>query len=116
MYHHDTPGERNFDLLLILCILASVSVVLLDSVPSLEARWHEPLRLAEWVFTIVFTLAYLLRLSTVRRPWRSSTRFFVMIDLLAFLPTYLSIMFPAPGSLLVVRTLLLCLIFRVDSA
>lgn len=113
IYHHDTPSERNFDLILIVCILTSVGVVLLDSVPSIKARWHGPLYVAEWAFTIGFTMEYVLRLITVRRPRRYATSFFGVIDLLAILPTYLSILFPGSSSLVVVRSLRLLRIFRV---
>lgn len=113
MYHHDKPDERNFDLALIVMILASIGVVLLDSVPSIKADWHDALYLAEWFFTIVFTIEYALRLWTVRRPARYATSFFGVTDLLSILPTYLSILFPAGTSLLVVRILRLLRIFRI---
>lgn len=113
IYHHDAPDERNFDLVLILAILASVLVVLLDSVGSIKARWHGVLYAAEWFFTLLFTLEYAVRLWTVRRPLRYATSFFGVIDLLSILPTYLSLFFPASASLLVVRSLRLLRVFRV---
>lgn len=113
IHHHDTPGERNFDLALIITILASIGVVILDSVPAIKTRWHEVLYVAEWCFTALFTLEYLLRLWTVRRPVRYATSFYGIIDLLAILPSYLSIFFPAGTSLLVVRILRLLRIFRI---
>ena len=113
IYHHDKPDERNFDLALIIAILASIVVVLLDSVPSIKADWHDALYLAEWFFTIVFTIEYAIRLWTVRRPARYATSFFGVTDLLSILPTYLSILFPGGTSLLVVRILRLLRIFRI---
>jgi len=113
IYHHDAPDERNFDLVLILAILASVLVVLLDSVGAIKARWHGVLYAAEWFFTVLFTLEYAVRLWTVRRPLRYATSFFGVIDLLSILPTYLSLFFPASASLLVVRSLRLLRVFRV---
>lgn len=113
IYHHDKPDERNFDLALIITILASIVVVLLDSVPSIKADWHDALYLAEWFFTIVFTIEYAIRLWTVRRPARYATSFFGVTDLLSILPTYLSILFPGGTSLLVVRILRLLRIFRI---
>lgn len=113
IYHHDAPDERNFDLVLILAILASVLVVLLDSVGSIKARWHGVLYAAEWFFTVLFTVEYAVRLWTVRRPLRYATSFFGVIDLLSILPTYLSLFFPASASLLVVRSLRLLRVFRV---
>ena len=113
IFHHDSPAERNFDLWLIVAILASVAVVMLDSVPAVKQRWHVPLSLAEWFFTLVFAIEYLVRLWTVRRPLRYATSFFGIIDLLAILPTLLSLLFPAGTSLAVVRILRLLRIFRV---
>lgn len=113
IYHHDKPDERNFDLALIVTILASIAVVLLDSVPSIKADWHDALYLAEWFFTVVFTIEYAIRLWTVRRPARYATSFFGVTDLLSILPTYLSILFPGGTSLLVVRILRLLRIFRI---
>ncbi len=113
MFHHDSREERNFDLALIVAIFASVIVVMLDSVPSIKARWHGPLYLAEWFFTLLFTAEYLLRLWVLRRPLRYVTSFFGVIDLLAILPTFLSLLFPASVSLTVVRILRLLRIFRI---
>jgi voltage-gated potassium channel len=113
IFHHDAPDERNFDLVLIATILASVAVVLLDSVPSIKARWHTWLYAAEWMFTLAFTVEYGVRLWTVRRPWRYARSFFGIIDLLAIVPTFLSLLFPASASLTVIRALRLLRVFRV---
>ena len=113
LFLHETGEERNFDLILILAILASVAVVLLDSVPSIKTAWHEGLYVAEWAFTLLFTVEYALRLWSVRQPRRYATSFFGVIDLLAILPTYLSLIFVGSHYLLVVRILRLLRIFRV---
>ncbi|RMH87728.1 ion transporter [Lysobacter pythonis] len=112
-FHHDTREERNFDLALIITILASVLVVMLDSVPGIKARWHDQLYIAEWFFTLLFTAEYLVRMWVVRRPARYAGSFFGVIDLLAILPTFLSLLFPASASLAVVRILRLLRIFRI---
>lgn len=113
IFHHEGHNERNFDLLLILTIVASVIVVMLDSVPMIKTRWHDQLYIAEWFFTLIFTVEYAVRLWVVRRPARYATSFFGIIDLLAILPTFLSLLFPASASLAVVRILRLLRIFRV---
>ncbi len=112
-FHHDSPGERNFDVWLIVAILASVVVVMLDSIPSVKSRWHEALYVAEWAFTVLFTIEYGMRLWAVRKPLRYATSFFGIIDLLAFLPTYLSLLFIGSNYLVVVRVLRLLRVFRV---
>lgn len=113
IFHHEEPDERNFDLVLIVAILASVVVVLLDSVPAIKAQWHGVLYALEWFFTLLFTAEYAVRLWTVRRPLRYATSFFGIIDLLSILPTFLSLLFPASVSLTVIRILRLLRIFRV---
>jgi voltage-gated potassium channel len=113
IFHHDTPAERNFDLWLIAAILASVGVVVLDSVPSVQARWHRWLYIAEWFFTILFLAEYVLRLAVVKRPLRYARSFFGIIDLLAILPAFLSLLFPASTSFAVIRALRLLRVFRV---
>lgn len=113
IFHHDAPDERNFDLVLILVILASVVVVLLDSVPSVKARWHAWLYALEWLFTLAFSVEYAVRLWVVKRPVRYATSFFGVIDLLAILPTFLSLLFPAGASFTVIRALRLLRVFRV---
>nr|WP_233198674.1 MULTISPECIES: ion transporter [Luteimonas] len=113
LFHHETAGERNFDIALIVAIVVSVIVVLLDSEPSIKARWHGALVAAEWAFTIVFTIEYALRLWAVRRPMRYATSFFGVIDLLAILPSYLSLLFAGSQYLLVIRVLRLLRVFRV---
>ena len=113
IFHHDAADERNFDLWLIVAILASVAVVILDSVPSIKAHWHDALYLAEWFFTLLFTAEYALRLWVVRKPLRYARSFFGIIDLLSILPTFLSLLFPASASLTVIRALRLLRVFRV---
>jgi len=113
LFHHETPSERNFDLALIATILVSVVVVLLDSEPSIKARWHQALLIAEWFFTVLFTVEYGLRLWAVRRPLRYATSFFGVIDLLAILPSYLSLIFVGSQYLLVIRVLRLLRVFRI---
>ena len=113
VFHHDTPGERNFDLALIVAILASVAVVLLDSIPAVKLRWHGALYAAEWFFTLLFTAEYAVRLWVVRSPLRYARSFFGVIDLLAILPSFLSLLFPGAIALTVIRALRLLRIFRV---
>ena len=113
MFHHESPDERNFDLALIAVILASVVVVLLDSDQDIKARWHVPLYVAEWAFTLLFAVEYAARIWVVREPLRYARSFLGIIDLLAIVPTFLSLLFPASASLTVIRILRLLRIFRV---
>ncbi|MGY0799692.1 ion transporter [Lysobacter sp. A286] len=113
IYHHDTPPSRNFDLLLIVAILASVIVIMLDSDPWLRIDHARALYTIEWGFTLLFTGEYVLRLLVVRRPLRYALSWWGIIDLLSILPTYLSVFFPGTQALLVVRILRVLRLFRI---
>jgi voltage-gated potassium channel len=113
IFEADTRAGRTFDLVLITAILASVAVVMLDSVESVGKRHPAIFNAAELAFTFVFTLEYVLRLCAVRRPIRYATSFFGIVDLLAVLPTYMALFFPEASALLNIRVLRLLRIFRI---
>ncbi|HSK75162.1 MAG TPA: ion transporter [Thermoanaerobaculia bacterium] len=113
IFEADTLAGRRFNLVLLLLIAVSVAVVLLESVPSVRARYGRELWIVEWGLTILFTVEYLLRLVAVRRPSRYARSFFGIVDLLAVLPTYLSALLPGAQALLVVRSLRLLRVFRI---
>ena len=113
IYRHDTPPSRNFDLLLIVAILASVIVIVLDSDPWLHIDHARILYAIEWGFTALFTAEYAMRLMVVRRPLRYALSLWGIIDLLSILPTYLSLLFPGSQALLVVRILRVLRLFRI---
>ena len=113
IFESNTPAGRAFDVALIVAIVASVVAVTLESVAHIRETHGPLLRGAEWFFTGLFTVEYLLRLICVRRPLRYATSFFGVIDLLAIAPTYLSLFFPGAEAMLVVRFLRVLRIFRV---
>ena len=113
IYEADTPAGKAFDLTLFACIVASVAAVILESVPAIGAAYRTPLHAVEWFFTVLFTVEYGLRLYCVGRPWRYALSFFGIVDLLAILPTYLSLFFAGTQSLIVIRALRLLRVFRV---
>lgn len=113
IFEHDTPGGKLFDVGLILSILLSVGAVMLDSVATIRAQHGRFLYGIEWLFTLLFTAEYILRLLCVRRPGGYATSFFGIVDLLAIVPTYLSLVFPGTQYLLVIRLLRVLRVFRV---
>jgi voltage-gated potassium channel len=113
IYEADTPVGKAFDLLVIICILASVVAVMLESVAPIRQQYGKYLYAAEWVFTVVFTFEYVLRLICIGRPLKYATSFFGIVDLLAVIPTYLDLLVPGSRFLLVIRILRLLRIFRV---
>jgi voltage-gated potassium channel len=113
IFESDTRGGRIFDLWLLVLIVASVVVVMLDSVEAIGGRHRQAFDRLEIGFTLIFTLEYVLRLCSVRHPLRYATSFFGIVDLLAFLPTYLALFFPEAVALLNIRVLRLLRIFRI---
>jgi voltage-gated potassium channel len=113
IFEADTPAGKAFDVALLVAIFLSILAVMLESVADVRERYGLVLRAAEWFFTILFTIEYVLRLISVRRPLRYATSFFGIVDLLAILPTYLSLFVAGTQSLLVIRSLRLLRVFRV---
>ncbi len=113
IFEADTAGGKAFDVALIFVILASVAVVMAESIEDVRVGYGNLLAIAEWVFTGLFTVEYLLRLSCVGRPTRYATSFFGVIDLLAVIPTYVSLLFPGAQFLLVIRLVRILRVFRV---
>ena len=113
IFEADTRAGRVFDTVLIVSIIASIVVVSLDTVETIAKQYHSLLTAAEWFFTILFSLEYLLRLICVQNRLRYATSFFGLIDLFSVLPTYVSLLVPGAESLLLLRALRLLRIFRV---
>lgn len=108
-----TPAGRAFDISLIVAILASLLVLILESIPNVMSEWSQQLRYIEYTFTALFTLEYLLRLYCSPKPKSYATSFYGVVDLLAILPTYLAIIFPGASFMGVVRLLRVMRIFRI---
>lgn len=113
IFESDTRAGRTFDIALIGLILLSVAVVVADSMPRLQPRWHGTFIALEWVFTVLFTVEYVARLVCLRHPLRYALSFFGLVDLVALLPTYLALFFPELHVLIDVRVLRLMRIFRI---
>jgi voltage-gated potassium channel len=113
IFEADTPAGKWFDVILILSILISVLAVMLDSVSGIRANYGSWFYIIEWFFTILFTIEYLLRIICVGKPIGYITSFYGVVDLLAIIPTYLSIILPGSQYLLVIRILRILRIFRV---
>ena len=113
IFEADTPAGKGFDVLLIVSILVSVVAVMLDSISAVRTHYSSLLYGIEWFFTIIFTAEYLLRLMCVGRPLKYAVSFYGMADLLAIIPTYVSLFLPGSQYLLVIRILRILRIFRI---
>ncbi len=113
IFGYDTPAGRAFDVFLFVAIVASVVAAMLETVEPIRIAHRERLLVAEWIFTGLFTVEYVLRLYVARRPLRYARSFFGVVDLLAILPTYISLLWPGTQTLIVIRALRLLRVFRV---
>jgi voltage-gated potassium channel len=113
IFDHDTPAGNAFDVVLIVAILGSVAVVMLDSLSGLSPRVHSILMVFEWIFTILFTIEYAMRIWCAADRWRYARSFYGIVDVMATLPTYISLIFPAGRFLALVRVLRVLRVFRI---
>ncbi|MCA9291112.1 MAG: ion transporter [Phycisphaerales bacterium] len=113
IFEAETPAGKAFDVTMLVAIILSVIAVSLESVADIREQHGTMLRLIEWIITIAFTIEYVLRLACVGRPLRYARSFFGIVDLLAIVPTYLSVFFVGSQSLAVIRAIRLLRIARV---
>jgi voltage-gated potassium channel len=113
IFGHETAAGRLFDIILLTSILLSILAVVLESVRSIRESYGFYLEIAEWSFTALFTIEYVARLITAKRPKRYARSFFGIVDLLAVAPVYLSLLFGTAHAFSVVRSLRLLRIFRI---
>ncbi|RKS93938.1 voltage-gated potassium channel [Flavobacterium limicola] len=113
IYGTNTASGRLFDLVLLGVILLSVIIVMLETVKGFDAKYHLELIILEWVITIFFTLEYLLRIISIKKPWKYIFSFYGIIDLIATIPMYFSLFFVGTSVLTVVRALRLLRLFKI---
>lgn len=113
IYEAETPAGKLFDVLLLIAIIASILFVMLESVSSIDEKYHDFLDAAEWVITILFSFEYIARIVSVKRPSKYIFSFYGIIDLLSTIPKYLSFFFVGSQSLIALRALRLLRVFRI---
>ncbi len=113
IFEADTPAGKAFDVIILICILISIGVIMLDSVQSIHDQYEMYLTLAEWFFTIVFSIEYMARIWVVLKKHKYIFSFFGLIDLLSILPTYIGLFISGAHSLLIIRSIRLLRVFRV---
>lgn len=113
IFEADTPAGKAFDVILLILILYSIVVVMLETVGEVDRKFHDIFFYSEWVLTILFSIEYLLRIYSVKRPMKYITSFYGVVDLLAILPTYMSLVVAGSQYFLTIRALRLLRIFRV---
>ncbi|REE81866.1 voltage-gated potassium channel [Lutibacter oceani] len=113
IYEADTPNGKLFDIILIFAIIASIILVMLESVESFDKEYHNFLNISEWIITILFTIEYLARIISIKKPSTYIFSFYGVIDLLATIPKYLSLIFVGTHALIALRALRLLRVFRI---
>ena len=113
IFRSDTPAGKKFDIWLLVLIAANIVVIVLESLEG-TARWFGiAMRVLGWVFTIIFTFEYYLRIYCLKKPARYLFSFYGIIDFLSIAPVWLSLFFPALTSLSVLRLMRMLRIFRI---
>ncbi|MBE0551523.1 MAG: ion transporter [Ignavibacterium sp.] len=113
IFEADTRKGKFFDIILLWCIMLSIIVVFLESIGELGIKYSFYFHLLEWIFTILFSIEYIFRLLAVKRPLRYALSFYGVIDLLAIIPTYLSLIITGGQYFIVIRVLRLLRVFRI---
>jgi len=115
IFEAQTPAGKAFDVALFITIGISVIAIMLESVPGIAATpgaitWFHGI---EVLTTVLFTIEYVLRLWCSPKPTHYARSFYGLIDLISTLPFYLALLFPATGTLAIIRALRLLRVFRV---
>lgn len=113
IFEADTKLGKLFDILLLISIFLSVVAVMLDSIEEVNQLYGKELYIVEWFFTIIFSIEYILRIYSLNRPFKFILSFYGIIDLIAIIPTYLSLLIPGSQYLLVFRILRVLRVFRI---
>lgn len=113
IFESDTFKGRLFDEVLLILIILSMLVVILDSMAEVRLQHSKFLYRAEWFFTLLFTLEYVVRIIISPKPKKYIFSFLGIVDLLAIIPTFIAISFPAAQPLIVIRTIRLLRIYRI---
>ncbi|WP_372794249.1 ion transporter [Lutibacter sp.] len=113
IYEADTPAGKWFDIILILVIIVSIILVMLESVEGFDNKYHNLLNISEWIITILFSLEYIARIISIKKPSNYVFSFYGIIDFLATIPMYLSLFFIGTQALIALRALRLLRVFRI---
>jgi voltage-gated potassium channel len=114
IFDHDTFWGWVFDEVLLVLIILSIAVVMLDSIESFRLQHRGWLLFLEWVFTIIFTIEYIIRVIVAKCRRKYIFSFLGIVDFLAVIPTYLAFFFfPVLQPLIFIRIVRLLRIYRI---
>ncbi len=113
IYGTHTPTGKLFDIILLVVIIYSIIIVMLESVEGYDIKYHQFFNISEWIVTILFSIEYFLRIICVKKPSKYIFSFYGIIDLLATIPKYLSLIFAGSQYFTALRALRLLRVFRI---
>lgn len=113
IYEADTKNGKVFDVILLIAIIASILLVMLESVESIDNNYHYLLNVGEWIITIFFSIEYIARIISIKKPFKYIFSFYGIIDLLSTIPKYLSFILVGSHNLVALRALRLLRVFRI---
>lgn len=113
IYGTDTPAGKLFDIILLFAILVSIVLVMLESIESFDAKYHNFIDASEWIITFLFTIEYFARIICIKKPSKYIFSFYGIVDFLSTIPKYLSLFLVGSHSLVALRAFRLLRIFRI---
>ncbi len=113
IYGTHTPAGKLFDIVLLVLIVYSIIIIMLESVPNYDSRYHKFFNISEWVVTILFSIEYILRVICIKRPQKYIFSFLGIIDLLSTVPKYVSFFLAGSQYFTALRALRLLRVFRI---
>ncbi|MDH7914025.1 ion transporter [Winogradskyella sp. SYSU M77433] len=113
IYEADTPEGKLFDVVLLIAILTSIVLVMLESIKPFDLKYHQEINIAEWIITILFSIEYIVRIISVKKPFKYIFSFYGIIDLLSTAPKYISLFITGTHALIALRALRLLRVFRI---
>lgn len=113
IFKADTFYGKLFDEILLVLILASIIIVMLESISDFSEKYFDFLYYSEWIITLIFTLEYILRIISAPDKKKYIFSFFGVVDFIAIVPAFIGLMYPGVTPLLVIRSIRLLRIYRV---
>lgn len=113
IYEADTPAGKLFDIIILLVIVLSIVLIMLESVTAINIKYSDFFVVSEWCITIIFSIEYLLRLISIKKPTKYIFSYYGIIDLLSTVPTYLVVIFGGHNFFFAIRALRLLRVFRI---
>lgn len=113
IFEADTRAGKLFDIVLLILILGSVATVMLESVNSIRIEHGQTLNIIEWGLTMLFSIEYITRIISIKKPLKYIFSFYGLIDLLSILPTYLGLFITGASSMAAIRSIRLLRVFRI---